>query len=365
MTRRELLLDSFDDHIITLRVLSRRFTGADRLKDLPTVMNPDWRSTRNWYDALWLFELQGIKASKYHGVLENGAAAEYATPGNFARHAAAVMFRAPDRNRTIWHLRWRALPTAEVELDPRYVAFRTMHDWVIVNAKVLAERGDAFDDHELEHGFVDWEPTQRVDPSTCVLPPDAGSDDVPIALSCGNPREQLVGGPSRNPWDADFVRPEWHDVKRPWAAIQYFHSVGLFLPERLRYGALREPDDPRLTQLELLRPDFFASYVAGVIAKDDVELSRAWRDRPFEDVRNDPRFMAHKCGFDTQIILHIARGAMKVREAEIEGTGAELGLGDSARLRAVEDGEALYQQLMELGPETTDSEVDDKPEKPN
>ena len=49
----------------------------------------------------------------------------------------------------------------------------------------------------------------------------------------------------------------------------------------------------------------------------------------------------------------------------IEGDGPEVGSGDSARLRALEDGEALYRYLMELGPEATDSEVDDKPKKLN
>ena len=80
LTRRELLLNSFDDHIITLRVLARHFTGADRLRKLPMAMNPDWRSTQNWYDALWLYELLGMKVCKYPGILEKGAGAEYATP---------------------------------------------------------------------------------------------------------------------------------------------------------------------------------------------------------------------------------------------------------------------------------------------
>src|ERR1017187_6818491 len=143
LTRRDLLLSSFDDHIITLRVLARRFTGADRLKDLPTAMNPDWRSTQDWYDALWLYELLGIKVSKYPGILENGTAAEYATPKLFARRVSSMMLMIPARNATSWYHRWRALVTADVEIDPRYGAVRTMHDWGGLCAKVLAERGDA------------------------------------------------------------------------------------------------------------------------------------------------------------------------------------------------------------------------------
>src|ERR1022692_585829 len=103
LTRREELLASFDEHVLTLRILSRRFTGADRLKDLPTAMNPDWRSTQNWYDSLWLFELLGIKVSKYPGILENGAAAEYATPKLFAQRTASTMYSTEERNRTIWY----------------------------------------------------------------------------------------------------------------------------------------------------------------------------------------------------------------------------------------------------------------------
>ena len=127
------------------------------------------------------------------------------------------------------------------------------------------------------------------------------------------------------------------------------------------YGPLRGQNDPRLAQFELLRPEVFAAYVADTLTKGLEDLGQAWRDRPAEDVQLDPRFMAHKCGFDTQIILHIARQAMDA----IEGDGPEVGSGDSARLRALEDGEALYRYLMELGPEATDSEVDDKPKKLN
>ena len=80
---------------------------------------------------------------------------------------------------------------------------------------------------------------------------------------------------------------------------------------QLQYGALRRADDPRLAKLELLRPKVFAAYVADVLAAGDEELSRAWRSRSAEDVQNDPRFIAHKCGFDTQIILHLGSGPFR------------------------------------------------------
>ena len=308
MTRWELLVASFDAHIITLRILSRRFTGADRLKDLPTAMNPDWRSAQNWYDSLWLYELLGIKVSKYPGILENGAAAEYATPKLFARRVSSTMYSTEERNRSIWYNQWRALVTADVEIDPRYVAFRTMHDWVVLCGKVLAEKGDSPDDRDIQDCVMDDRPRERQDPFECELPAEAVPDAAPIEMSCGNPRERLVGGRASSRWDPNFLEPEWCDVQRPWAAIRYQHLQGLQLPMELRYGALREQSDPRLAQLELLEPEIFREYVAGMLDQGaDTARSQAWRARSAEDVRCDPRFIAHRCGFDSQMILHMAR----------------------------------------------------------
>src|ERR1017187_7681671 len=205
LTRRDLLLSSFDDHIVTLRILARRFTGADRLKDLPTAMNPDWRSTQNWYDSLWLYELLGIKVCKSPGVLENGAAAEYATPRLFAHRVSSTMYSTEERNRTIWYYQWRALGIAEVEVDPRHVAFRTRDDWVVLCAKVLAEKGDSPDDRDIQDCVMDDRPRERQDPFECELPAEAGPAEEPIGLSCGNPRERLVGGRASSRWDPDFL----------------------------------------------------------------------------------------------------------------------------------------------------------------
>ena len=310
MTSWELLVASFDAHIITLRILSRRFTGADRLKDLPTAMNPDWRSAQNWYDSLWLYELLGIKVSKYPGILENGAAAEYATPKLFAHRVSSTMLTTEGRNQTAWYNQWRALVAADVEIDPRYVAFRTMHDWVVLCSKVLAERGEAFDDREIQDGAMDEKPRERQDPFECELPAEAVPDAAPIEMSCGNPRERLVGGRASSRWGPNFLEPEWCDVQRPWAAIRYQHLQGLQLPMELRYGALREQSDPRLAQLELLEPEIFREYVAGILEQGaDTARSQAWLQRPIEDVRCDPRFIAHRCGFDSQMILHMVRQA--------------------------------------------------------
>ena len=148
---------SFWPHIITLRILSRCYFGADRLADLPALMNPDWRSTPK---GLWLYELLGIHATKYPAVLESEAAAEYATPKRFANRVASRMLSTEDVMRNLWYLQWRALVTADVERDPRYVAYRTMHDWIVLCAKVLAERCAAADREvpgPLQHGA----PAQR------------------------------------------------------------------------------------------------------------------------------------------------------------------------------------------------------------
>ena len=90
MTRREWLLEWLDDYVVNLRILSRRHVGADRIEDRPDLLFLDWRGIE-WYDSLWLFELEGIRASGYPGVLDTGNATGYATPRKFAQRASAVM----------------------------------------------------------------------------------------------------------------------------------------------------------------------------------------------------------------------------------------------------------------------------------
>jgi hypothetical protein len=189
-----------------------------------------------------------------------------------------------------------------------------MHDWVVLCAKVLAERGDAFDDRDIGDGVMDERLRERQDPFECELPAEAGPAEEPIGLSCGNPRERLVGGRASSRWDPNFLEPEWRDVQRPWAAIRYQQLQGLLLPMELRYGALREQSDPRLAQLELLEPEVFREYVAEMLARgDDHARSQAWLQRSAEDVRSDPRFVAHQCGFDSQMVLHMASQAKEAK----------------------------------------------------
>jgi hypothetical protein len=63
-----------------------------------------------------------------------------------------------------------------------------------------------------------------------------------------------------------------------------------------------------LAQLELLEPEIFREYVAGMLDQGaDTARSQAWRARSAVDVRCDPRFIAHRCGFDSQMVLHMVR----------------------------------------------------------
>jgi hypothetical protein len=349
-----VLLEWLDDYVVNLRILSQRHLDADRIEDQADLLFLDWRMV-NWYDSLWLFELEGIRASRYPGVLDTGNAAEYATPKRFARLASGVMFYADHRNRTPWTIWWRRLPNSAIELDPRYVAFRTIHDWIVLCARVLVERADCLEDRELE-SCDDRPVEERLDPFTQPIRTE-DDDGEPVGMLCGNLRERLVGGRGANRWDPSFIVPNWQDVQRPWAAIRYLHFRGLLLPMELQYGALRGKGDPRLANLELLRPEVFAAYVADVLADGDEELSREWRSRSAQDVQNDPRFIAHKCGFDTQIILHIARKAMKGRE--------QLEPNAPTRLRAIQSGSALYEYLLELGVEIGGLDVDDTKAKPH
>jgi hypothetical protein len=96
---------SLDDYVVNLRILSQRHVGLDAARDAPDLLALDWR-TVNWYDSLWLFELEGIKASGYPDVLDDDAAIRYATPEKFSRWASGVTFNSAHRNRTPWNICW-------------------------------------------------------------------------------------------------------------------------------------------------------------------------------------------------------------------------------------------------------------------
>jgi hypothetical protein len=318
MTTREWLIGGLDSYIICLRILSLQHIGVDRVEDRTTLLAPDWRTVR-WYNSLWLFELEGIKASGYPEIFQGDNAGRYAAPGEFVRLASNMISGLTDQNL------WRRLPDSAVELDPRYVAYRTIHDWVVLLARVLAERGDT----EMESVFIQSEQDSgsREDPFT--MPIRTEDEGGPTGLLCGNIRVWLMGGRTGNPWDPSFVLPVWRQVENAWGAIRHFHCTGLHLPMELQYGALREQPDPRLASLDLLTPEVFAAYIADVLCRDDRSLREAWHARSVEDVRSDPRYIAHKCGFDSQIILHRSREANEKRERRMAEVGTEVELEES------------------------------------
>jgi hypothetical protein len=54
--------------------------------------------------------------------------------------------------------------------------------------------------------------------------------------------------------------------------------------------------------------DLAIKYAEGPMAQASDDLAAAfWRRRSAEDTERDPRFIAHKCGFDLPMTLHVAR----------------------------------------------------------
>jgi len=244
MVTTELLLGTFDDYIRTLRLLTRKYLGSDRLEDLPWQLEPDWRFVEDWFTGLCLFELLGIRASGYPAVFNNGGEAEYATPLSFVQSMTSLTVE-----RTA--VKWLMAPPAAVELDPRYVAFRTIHDWIILNAKILAEKNP--DQARVK--------PDDVDPFEQNLPAEVGDE-----LSCGNPRDSLLRGGSVE-WNLNHFEPEWQCVTDPFWTARFFFHDGMLLTDRLRYGALRDGNDPR-------------GHAAGTTPAEDLRGVRCREGRP-------------------------------------------------------------------------------------
>jgi hypothetical protein len=76
-------------------------------------------------------------------------------------------------------------------------------------------------------------------------------------------------------------------------AIDYFHFRGTTLPQELRGG----PD---------INPKGLADLVAMQITQDWNAIAfHAWRGWPPEEVERDPRFIAHKCAFNRDMVLRM------------------------------------------------------------
>jgi hypothetical protein len=281
-TKRDVV-ELLDFYVWNLRILARRSGGPDPAEEelcLPAKRSIEKCGRHPLYD----FDLAGIKASGYPEVFDRPASAIYATPRRFLKFVAdALKDKARKSAEGAFLVReWLRLPAETIALDPRYVAFRTAHDWVVLHAKVLAQDKAASGQALNLSG-----------------PPDAFHVELPFdvpyetaALIAGNPLI-LANGGFRNRWDPDYAEP-WHQVRDPIEAIHYFHFRGTTLPQELRGG----PG---------INPKGLADLVAIQITRDgNVIASHAWRGWPPEDVERDPRFIAHKCAFNRGMVPRMA-----------------------------------------------------------
>jgi len=295
----------FDFYVRNLRILARRFGSSGAIEEFR--LPAEWDLQNRDRHSLYVFDLAGIKASGYPAVLDKPPA-PFATPAKFIEFVAEAVKNSPEGAFLIQQ--WRILPARMIARDPRYVAFRTAYDWVILHTKVLSEGNVAGCDDVIDLG-------ERVDPFQVLL--QTGDPDQPAGLIAGNPLHLADGG-FRNRWDPNFAAP-WDEVRDQLDAIRYFHFRGTLLLQELRgwphNGAGTR--DPRLLRLELLTPKAFAEFVATrLLGNSDPVRSLSWQSRPPEDVELDPRFIAHKCAFDRDMVTRMGR-----REAEWRRSRAE------------------------------------------
>ena len=286
-----------DFYVQNLRILDRRFENSVLPEEM-FCLPEEWSVEDHGHHSLYNFDLAGIKASGYPKVFYKPESAVFATPQTFVEFVAGSLKNSVEG--AFLAQRWRILPAETIALDPRYVAFRTAHDWVALHALILAE-DNAFGSEDV------LDLSERIDPFQVELPYD--DPDEPAGLIAGNPLTLADCG-FRNRWDPNYAAPAWHEVNDHIDAIHYFHYCGTFLRQQLRgwphTGA--EDHDPRLLRLELLKPKGFADYVATrLMAGQGATVIDAWRNRPPEQVERDPRFIAHKCAFDHDMILRMAR----------------------------------------------------------
>jgi len=213
-------------------------------------------------------------------ILARGGDARYTEPAHFVKVLTNLAREAT---------RWCLGESAGIDRDPRYIAFQTIHDWIVLNAKIMAERVS-------EPVCID---PHRLDPFTQDLSTDAANE-----LRWWSPRLLLHGNLSME-WSFDHFEPDWRSVKYPFWTLHFFFHDGIRLEERLRVGRFRDRIDPRLSQVELLGPDVFRDYVSSGLGKGvSHTLIRRWKSRPLEDVECDPRYAAHRCALDRQLSMH-------------------------------------------------------------
>jgi hypothetical protein len=281
-TKRDVV-ELLDFYVWNLRILAGRSEGPDPPEE-ELCLPAKWSIEKCGRHPLYQFDLAGIKASGYPEVFDRPASAVYATPRRFLKFVADALKDETQRSAEGAFLvhEWLMLPARTIVLDPRYVAFRTAYDWVVLHAKLLAQDKAASGQALNLSG--------RPDAFRVELPLEVPYETA--RLIAGNPLILADGG-FRNRWDPNYAEP-WHQVRDRIEAIHYFHFRGTTLPQELRGG----PD---------MNPKALADLVAMRITQDwNATALHAWRGWPPEEVESDPRFIAHKCAFNRGMIPRMA-----------------------------------------------------------
>ena len=265
-----------DFHVWNLRILARR-EGDPDTPERGLCLPAEWSIGNR--GGLYYFDLAGIKASGYPEILDKPASAVYATPHTFLEFVEGALSDSQEGARLTRE--WRRLPAEIILLDPRYVAFRTAHDWIALHANALAE-GRAASRQVLDA-------SSRPDPFQAELPIDAPPELT--ALTAAHPLHLADGG-FRNRWDPNYAEP-WRRVRDRIGALHYFHFRATVLLQKLR------------GQLDY-NPNGLAFLVAMQIVQDAAEMPE-WRGQDRDVVERDPRFIAHRCAFNRGMVPEIAR----------------------------------------------------------
>ena len=264
----EWLVRWFGEYVWDLRILSRRFDYAHQDADL-SLLAPDWRDALRDRHALWPFDLMGVRASGYPGVFDQPRSAEYCTWEKFVTTVIGCLRRSTISDLSSWERQWQSFAADVVVSDPRYIAFRAVHDWVVLNARILGTEALG-----TEEGVQNG-PASREDPFAEGLPADP--PDEPTGLIAGDPLVHMHarGFPMRP--TPDSIAPEWREVQDPEDALTSFHHRGAIC------GFARLSLEPP-RKAELMTPAGFLSHHAHVL-KDIPQ----WHERPEDVIEKDPR----------------------------------------------------------------------------
>jgi hypothetical protein len=274
----------FGEYVWDLRILSRRFDYAHQDADL-SLLAPDWRDALCDRHALWPFDLMGVRASGYPGVFDRPGTAEYCTWEKFVTTVIGCLRRSTVSDLSSWERQWQSLAADDVESDPRYVAFRAVHDWVVLNARILGTAPLSAEDS------VHDDPASCENPSVEELPPDP--PDEPIGLIAGDPLVHMHHRGFPLQATPDSISLESNQVQDPGEAIAGFHHRGAF--RAFAFLSLEHP-----LKAELMTPAGFLSH-----NEDVLKSIPLWHERPEDVIEQDPRYVAYRCGWDRLIITHL------------------------------------------------------------